>query len=151
MKLASARRHGAHSIRAAGSTPRIVQGRSLTDASRGLGLELHFDFPGVAKELLLTVGGELAADLAAVELEIAHLHRADRREATLFVRLVDDFTADDAAVLLDRDDERAAELAERRPDLRLVGLRMVLLGHDQNDRRLVHVRLTLCGGDIGKL
>ena len=62
-----------------------------------------------------------------------------------------DFAADDLAFGVDREDERAAELFEAGVKLRVLRLRVILLGEDNDDGLLVGERLALACGDVREL
>ena len=77
--------------------------------------------------------------------------RTDRAEALLLVCAVHHLAAVDAAIFVDRDDQRAAEPAEQRADVRLLLFRMIFFGEHQLHSRLATERLAPMRRHMGEL
>src|SRR5438552_7758573 len=92
-------------------------------------LDLHF--PLFAKRIDLPVGRKVAFDFAILETEVVRVNRANRAEALLLMRAVDHLTAEDFTIVMERDDERAAESAERSVEIGLLVLGMILFREHQ--------------------
>ena len=75
--------------------------------------KLDVDLPSLAERIDLAIGSQFPFHLAVRELEVVRLDRADRAEALFRMRAVDHLAAKDAAIFMERDDQRAAELARR--------------------------------------
>jgi hypothetical protein len=88
--------------------------------------ELDLHLPRLAKRLNLPVGGEFTFHLAILECEVVRVNRANRAEALLLVRAVNHLAAKDFTIIMDRDDQRAAEPAERSAEVGLLIFGMIL-------------------------
>src|SRR5262249_1988775 len=64
-------------------------------------------------------------------------------------RMSDD-AADNLSLVVDSNNEGAAEVAETSLDVRFLYLRMVLLGEGDDDGRLIRERLALPSRDVGE-
>src|SRR5262249_44210879 len=115
-----------------------------------LGLELNVDLPGLAERFLFPVGGYLALELSVLDLEIAHLDVPDRAKALLFMCGMSDDAADNLSLVVDGNNEVAAEVAETSLDVRFLFLGMVLLGEGEDDGRLIRERLAFPSRDVGE-
>src|SRR5262249_11058862 len=116
-----------------------------------LGLELNVDLPGLAERFLFPVGCNSALDLSVLDLEIAHLDVPDGAEAFLLVVGMSDDAADNFSLVVDSNNEGAAEVAETSLDVRFLFLGMVLLSESDDDGRLIRERLTFPCRDVSQL
>src|SRR5207249_8779439 len=101
--------------------------RDLSQRSEELDLQL----PRVAKRFDLPVGSKFTFHLATLEREVVHVNRANRAEALLFMRAVNHLAAKDFTVIMDRDDQRAAEPAECSVEVGLLIFGMILFRKHQ--------------------
>ena len=99
--------------------------------------KLEIDLPGLAEHFGLAIGSQFPLQLAVRKLEIVCLDLADRAEPLFFMRGVHDLTAKDLAVLIERDDQCAAELAEPSIKVGLLIFGMILFTKNQHDARLI--------------
>src|SRR6266487_5553184 len=98
--------------------------------------KLEIDLPGLAEHFGLAIGGQFSLHFAIRKLEVVCLDLADRAKALLLMRGVDNLAAKDVAVLMERDDQCAAALAEPGIKVGLLILGMIFFSEHQHDRRL---------------
>src|SRR6266404_2826836 len=112
-------------------------------------LDLHF--PLFAKRIDLPVGRKFAFDFAILETEVVRVNRANRAEALLLMRAVDHLAAKDFTIVIERDDQRAAESAERSVEVGFLILGMILFRKYQVHAGFITEWLTPVCRHIGQL
>src|SRR5438067_3129560 len=113
--------------------------------------KLDLYFPRLAKRIDLPVGRKFAFDFAILETEVVRANRANRAEALLLMGAVDHQTAEDFTILMKRDDQRAAESAERSVEVGFLILGMILLRKHQVHAGFITEWLTPVCRHIGQL
>src|SRR6266478_7587713 len=99
--------------------------------------KLDLYFPRLAKRIDLSVGRKFAFHFAIFECEVIRVNRANRTEALLLMRAVDYLTAEDFTIVMERNDKRAAEPAERSVEIGFFILGMIFFRKHQVHARLV--------------
>src|SRR5206468_7185431 len=99
--------------------------------------KLKVDLPSLAEHFGLAIGSQFSLHFAVRKLEIVCLDLADRAEALLLMRGVDYLAAKDVAVFMERDDQRAAELAEPSIKIGLLIFGMILFSEHQHHTGLI--------------
>src|SRR6266576_2818987 len=113
--------------------------------------KLDLYFPRLAKRIDLPVGRKFAFDFAILETEVVRVNRANRAEALLLMRAVDHLTAEDFTIVIERDDERAAESAESSVEIGLLVFGMIFFRKHQVHAGLITEWLTPMCRHIGQL
>src|SRR5947208_6423498 len=82
--------------------------------------KLDLYVPLLPKRIDLLVGRKFPFHLATLECEVICVDRTNRTEALFLMSAVDHLAAKDFTIVMERDDERAAEPAERSVEIRLL-------------------------------
>ena len=113
--------------------------------------KLDLYVPLLPKRIDLPAGRKVAFHFAALETEVVRVNRANRAEALFFMRAVDHLAAKDFAIVIERDDQRAAESAERSVEIGFLILGMILFRKYQVHAGFITEWLTPVCRHIGQL